>query len=131
MRWIFEETNFTKPVDFPSWRTAYAQALGDAAPSTTQIQCRHLFKHDFKLEQRRFVTMVVDHKNKRLMELVEGKSRAELTAAVLWGREGNYELTTFGGSPEAHDSRSRSTLWREPRFCFAQLQVMAWAHPLT
>jgi len=25
----------------------------------------HLFKHDFRLNQRRFVTMVVDHKNKR------------------------------------------------------------------
>jgi len=33
----------------------------------------HLFKHDFKFEQRRFVTMVVDHKNKRLMGLVESK----------------------------------------------------------
>ena len=42
----------------------------------------HLFKHDFRLEQRRFVTMVVDHKNKRLMELVEGKSGAELNAAL-------------------------------------------------
>ena len=33
--------------------------------------------------------MVVDHKNKRLMELVEGKSRAELTAALedIPGRE--------------------------------------------
>jgi len=49
----------------------------------------HLFKHDFRLEQRRFVTMVVDHKNKRLMELVEGKSSAELTAALqhIPGRE--------------------------------------------
>ena len=49
----------------------------------------HLFKHDFRLEQRRFVTMVVDHKNKRLMELVEGKSGAELTAALqhIPGRE--------------------------------------------
>lgn len=49
----------------------------------------HLFKHDFRLEQRRFVTMVVDHKNKRLMELVEGKSGAELNAALQYipGRE--------------------------------------------
>jgi len=49
----------------------------------------HLFKHDFRLEQRRFVTMVVDHKNKRLMELVEGKSGAELNAALqhIPGRE--------------------------------------------
>jgi transposase len=49
----------------------------------------HLFKHDFRLEQRRFVTMVVDHKNKRLMELVEGKSGAELSAALQYipGRE--------------------------------------------
>jgi transposase len=49
----------------------------------------HLFKHDFRLEQRRFVTMVVDHKNKRLMELVEGKSGAELRAALqhIPGRE--------------------------------------------
>lgn len=49
----------------------------------------HMFKHDFRLEQRRFVTMVVDHKNKRLMELVEGKSGAELYAALMHipGRE--------------------------------------------
>jgi transposase len=49
----------------------------------------HLFKHDFRLEQRRFVTMIVDHKNKRLMELVEGKSKAELCAALDYipGRE--------------------------------------------
>jgi transposase len=49
----------------------------------------HLFKHDFRLQQRRFVTMVVDHKNKRLMELVEGKSGAELNAALEYipGRE--------------------------------------------
>ena len=49
----------------------------------------HMFKHDFRLEQRRFVTMVVDHKNKRLMELVEGKSGAELRAALDYipGRE--------------------------------------------
>jgi transposase len=49
----------------------------------------HLFKHDYRLEQRRFVTMVVDHKNKRLMELVEGKSGAELHAALehIPGRE--------------------------------------------
>jgi transposase len=49
----------------------------------------HLFKHDFRLEQRRFVTMVVDHRNKRLMELVEGKSAAELIVALqhIPGRE--------------------------------------------
>lgn len=49
----------------------------------------HLFKHDFRLEQRRFVTMVVDHTNRRLMELVEGKSGAELHAALqdIPGRE--------------------------------------------
>jgi transposase len=49
----------------------------------------HLFKHDFKLAQRRFVTMIVDHKNKRLMELVEGKTGAELRAALEYipGRE--------------------------------------------
>lgn len=49
----------------------------------------HLFKHDPRLDQRRFVTMVVDHKNKRLMELVEGKSGAELRAALEYipGRE--------------------------------------------
>jgi hypothetical protein len=35
----------------------------------------HLFKHDFRLNQRRFVTMIVDHKNKRLMDVVEGKVR--------------------------------------------------------
>jgi transposase len=49
----------------------------------------HLFKHDFRLGQRRFVTMAVDHTNKRLMELVEGKSKAELWAALehIPGRE--------------------------------------------
>jgi hypothetical protein len=50
-------------------------------PSKVGID-EHLFKHDFRLEQRRFVTIVVDHKNKRLMELVEGKSSAELTVAL-------------------------------------------------
>ena len=49
----------------------------------------HMFKHDSRLEQRRFVTMVVDHKNKRLMELIEGKSGAELRAGLEYipGRE--------------------------------------------
>ena len=57
-------------------------------PSKVGID-EHLFKHDYRLEQRRFVTMVVDHKNKRLMELVEGKSAAELTVALqhIPGRE--------------------------------------------
>ena len=49
----------------------------------------HLFKHDFRLNQRRFVTMVVDHKNKRLMEVVEGKEGGVLRAALehIPGRE--------------------------------------------
>ena len=48
----------------------------------------HLFKHEPKLNQRRFVTMVVD-KNKRLMEVVHGKSTEELRAALdhIPGRE--------------------------------------------
>jgi len=49
----------------------------------------HLFKHDFRLNQRRFVTMVVDHKNGRLLEVVEGKEGAVLRAALehIPGRE--------------------------------------------
>jgi transposase len=49
----------------------------------------HLFKHDSRLNTRRFVTMVVDHKNKRLMEVVEGKEGAVLRAALdhIPGRE--------------------------------------------
>jgi transposase len=49
----------------------------------------HLFKHDARLNQRRFVTMIVDHKNKRLMEVVEGKEGAVLRAALahIPGRE--------------------------------------------
>jgi Phage integrase family len=35
---VFEDTPFTKPVDFHSWRRAYSQALGDAGLSATQIQ---------------------------------------------------------------------------------------------
>jgi hypothetical protein len=35
---LFEDTPFTKPVDFHSWRRAYSQALGDAGLSATQIQ---------------------------------------------------------------------------------------------
>jgi hypothetical protein len=47
----------------------------------------HLFKHDFRLAQPRSVTMIVDHKNKRLM--VEGKTAPELRAALEYipGRE--------------------------------------------
>ena len=49
----------------------------------------HLFKHEPRLNLRRFVTMVVDHKNKRLMEVVHGKSGDELRAALDYipGRE--------------------------------------------
>jgi transposase len=42
----------------------------------------HLFKHETKLNSRRFVTMIVDHKNGRLMEVVEGKEGAVLKAAL-------------------------------------------------
>lgn len=49
----------------------------------------HLFKHDSRLNTRRFVTMVVDHKNSRLLEVVEGKEGAVLKAALehIPGRE--------------------------------------------
>jgi transposase len=49
----------------------------------------HLFKHDSRLNTRRFVTMIVDHKNKRLMEVVEGKEGAVLKAELehIPGRE--------------------------------------------
>lgn len=49
----------------------------------------HLFKHDYQLNQRRFVTMLVDHKNHRLMEVVQGKSAHELHFALadIPGRE--------------------------------------------
>lgn len=49
----------------------------------------HLFKHEPKLNLRRFVTMVVDHKNKRLLEVVHGKSADDLRAALdhIPGRE--------------------------------------------
>src|SRR3954452_25313452 len=65
-------------------------------------------QHDFRLEQRRFVTMVVDHKNKRLMELVEGKSGAELNAALHYipGRE-NVRWVTLDMS-DSYRSFARS-----------------------
>jgi len=49
----------------------------------------HLFKHETRLNSRRFVTMLVDHKNGRLMEVVEGKEGAVLKAALehIPGRE--------------------------------------------
>lgn len=49
----------------------------------------HLFRHETRLGKRRFVTMVVDHKNKRLMEVVEGKEGAVLRAELEYipGRE--------------------------------------------
>jgi integrase len=37
-RELLEDTPFTKPVDFHSWRRAYSQALGDAGLSATQTQ---------------------------------------------------------------------------------------------
>ena len=48
--------------------------LGRRRSASTSI----FFKHDFRLNQRRFVTMVVDHKNNRLMEVVEGKDGRRL-----------------------------------------------------
>jgi transposase len=76
-------------------------------PTTVGID-EHLFKHDFRLEQRRFVTMVVDHKNKRLMELVEGKSGAELRVALehIPGRE-NVRWVTLDMS-DSYRSFARS-----------------------
>lgn len=49
----------------------------------------HLFKHEPTLKLRRFVTMIVDNKNARLMEVVQGKSADELKAALdhIPGRE--------------------------------------------
>ena len=37
-RELFEDTEFTKPVDFHSWRRAYSQALADADVSAQQAQ---------------------------------------------------------------------------------------------
>jgi transposase len=50
----------------------------------------HLFKHEPRLNLRRFVTMIVDHSHRRLMEVVQGKSADELRAALadIPGREG-------------------------------------------
>jgi len=60
------------------------------------------------LEQRRLVTMVVDHENKRLMELVEGKSGAGLTVALqhIPGRE-NVRWVTLDMS-DSYRSFARS-----------------------
>ena len=37
-RELFEETEFTKPVDFHSWRRAYNQALAEAGVNAQQAQ---------------------------------------------------------------------------------------------
>src|SRR5690606_20206156 len=37
-RELFEDTEFTRPVDFHSWRRAYSQALADANVSAQQAQ---------------------------------------------------------------------------------------------
>ncbi len=49
----------------------------------------HFFKREKRYERRSFVTMVVDHKNRRLMEVVDGKTGPELDAALAYipGRE--------------------------------------------
>lgn len=61
--------------------------------------------------------MVVDHKNKRLMELVEGKSGAELRAALehIPGRE-NVQWVTLDMS-DSYRSFARS--------CFPNAQLVA------
>ncbi len=58
-------------------------------PSMVGID-EHLFKHEPRLNLRRFVTMIVDQNNRRLMEVVQGKSADELRAALDYipGREG-------------------------------------------
>lgn len=57
-------------------------------PSTIGID-EHFFKRDKRTDRRSFVTMVVDHKHKRLMEVVDGKETAVLNAALDYipGRE--------------------------------------------
>jgi transposase len=49
----------------------------------------HFFKHDKRRGFRSFVTMVVDHRNHRLMEVVDGKETAVLEASLahIPGRE--------------------------------------------
>ncbi len=68
----------------------------------------HLFKHEPKLNLRRFVTMVVDHKNKRLLEVVHGKSGDDLRAALdhIPGRE-NVQWVALDMS-DAYRSFARS-----------------------
>jgi transposase len=68
----------------------------------------HLFKHEPKLNLRRFVTMVVDHKNRRLMEVVHGKNGDDLRAALDYipGRE-NVQWVALDMS-DAYRSFARS-----------------------
>jgi transposase len=68
----------------------------------------HLFKHEPKLNLRRFVTMIVDHKNHRLMEVVHGKSGDDLRAALDYipGRE-NVQWVALDMS-DAYRSFARS-----------------------
>jgi len=75
-------------------------------PSIVGID-EHFFKRDHKTGFRQFVTMVVDYKGRRLLELVEGKTKGVLTY------------------------RSLSTSMRHPRFAFSvapgRSQAAAWA----
>jgi len=50
-------------------------------PSIVGID-EHFFKRDHRTGFRQFVTMVVDYKGRRLLELVEGKSKGVLTYAL-------------------------------------------------
>jgi hypothetical protein len=72
----------------------------------------HLFKHDFRLNQRRFVTMVVDHKNKRLLEVVEGKDGASLATFPVARTCASSRSTcpTATGASHGASSRTRSSL---------------------
>ena len=49
----------------------------------------HFFRRNKSLDEREFVTMIVDHRNHRVMEVVEGKRGAQLLAALshIPGRE--------------------------------------------
>ena len=64
-------------------------------PKTIGID-EHFFKRNKKLGTREFASIVVDHKNKRVLELVQGKSVAELEAALAYipGRQ-NVRFVTL------------------------------------
>jgi transposase len=96
-------------------------------PSVIGID-EHFFRRDRQLRHRHFVSMLVDYRGKRLLELVEGRDRPELERALDYipGRE-NVELVVLDMSDPY--KRFAKSFFPNARLVADKFHVLRLLHP--